>query len=364
MPRGRAIDEAWLRERYPRMTDIDALLDDCEREFGWRPSRRSIYVKANSMGLRKEPVAGRADRAERTIRWSKEPELEAWMLEHDRGQRMDDLQAEWRERFGFGISRGQVNLFRASHGTQRRNSHGGGRPRVPVGAERESKDGYIVVKVRPEASVPMSKDNWRLKHVHEYEKAHGAVPDGCVVYFADGDRRNFDASNLVAVPRRLVGIMNGPSMPRWHDAESLQACIALAELKSAQASVMARSVRTCGVCGRRFVPDAAHVAIGNTGIRTCPACLAAGRKASRWTRNGEQMRDEPDWKAIEGQLMGLTLAQLKPLRSTVFRGCLGGASSKASVVGEMVSNMQHWWRYAPRYADEALDAIAETLEAL
>lgn len=76
------------------------------------------------------------------------------------------------------------------------------------------------------------------------------------------------------------------------------------------------------------------------------------------------MRDEPDWKAIEGQLMGLTLAQLKPLRSTVFRGCLGGASSKASVVGEMVSQMQYWWRNYPRFADEALDAIAETLEAL
>ena len=76
------------------------------------------------------------------------------------------------------------------------------------------------------------------------------------------------------------------------------------------------------------------------------------------------MRDEPDWTEIEGQLMGLTLAQLKPLRSTVFNGTLGGASSKASVVGEMVSQMQYWWRNAPHYADEALDAIAETLEAL
>ena len=292
MPRGRAIDEAWLREHYPRMTDINRLLDDCEREFGWRPSKQAIYVKANRMGLRKEPVAGRGERAERTIRWSREPELSAWMLEHDRGQRMDDLQAEWREHFGFGISRGQVNIFRASHGTQRRNGHGGGRPRVPVGTERESKDGYIVVKVAEEAGTPMSKDNWKLKHVHAYEQAHGAVPQGCVVCFADGDRRNFDPANLVAVPRRLVGIMNDPSMPRWHDAESLQACMALAELKSAQSRVMAAAPRTCGVCGRKFVPDAAHIAIGNTRIRTCPDCLAAGRKTSRWTRKGEPMMDE------------------------------------------------------------------------
>ena len=288
MPRGKRIDDAWLRERYPRMTDIDMLADDYEREFGWRPSKRAIYARANRMGLHKEPVAGRENRAERTIRWSSEPEMEAWMLEHDHGQRMDDLMAEWRERWGFGISRGQVNLFRASHGTQRRHNHGGGRPRVPVGTERVSKDGYIVVKVREEATVPMSKDNWKLKHVLVYEQAHGSVPDGCSVYFADGDRRNFDLGNLVAVPRRLVGILSGGSIPRWHDAESLKACVALAELKSAQARVMARAVRTCGVCGARFVPDEAHVASGVTNIRTCPACLAAGRKAGRWDRRGDE----------------------------------------------------------------------------
>lgn len=287
MPRGKRIDEGWLREHYPRMTDIDRLLDDIEREFGWRPSRTAVYVKANKMGLHKDPVEGRGTRAERTIRWTREPEMEAWMLEHDRGQRMDDLMAEWRERWGFGISRGQVNLFRASHGTQVRRDHGGGRPRVPVGSERESKDGYVVVKVREDASVPMSKDNWVLKHVHAYGQAHGGVPDGCVVYFADGDRRNFDPSNLVAVPRRLVGILNNPTMPRWHDADSLHACISIAELKARQAEVMASAVRTCGVCGRPFAPDEAHARSGYTDVRTCPECLAKGRKT-----NGRKRRKE------------------------------------------------------------------------
>lgn len=284
MPRGKRIDEGWLRGHYPRMTDINRLLDDYEAEFGWRPNKQSVYIKANRMGLRKEPVAGRDGRAERAIRWTREPEMEAWMLEHDRGQRMDDLMAEWRERWGFGISRGQVNLFRASHGTQVRRDHGGGRPRVPVGTERESKDGYIVVKVREDAEVPMSKDNWMLKHVHVYGQAHGGVPDGCVVYFADGDRRNFDPSNLVAVPARLVGILNNPTMPRWHDAESLKACIAIAEIKARQTEIMASAVRTCGVCGRPFAPDAVHARSGYTGIRTCPECLAKGRKAGRKRR--------------------------------------------------------------------------------
>jgi hypothetical protein len=280
MPRGRKLDLEWLKEHYPRMTTIDTLLDDYEREFGWRPNRQGVYVKANRMGLHKDPVEGRADRAERTVCWSKEPEMEAWMMEHDRGQRIDELQREFRERWGFGLSRGQINLFRASHGKTVRKGHGG-RHRVPVGSERPSKDGYLVIKVAEEATVPMSKDNWMLKHVHVYEQAHGGVPDGCVVYFADGDRRNFDPSNLVAVPRRLVGILSNASMPRWHDAESLRACISIAEIKARQTEIMASAVRTCGVCGRPFAPDAAHARSGYTGIRTCPECLAKGRKAGR-----------------------------------------------------------------------------------
>ena len=284
MPRGRCVDPEWLREHYPKMTTIDTLLDDFEREFGWRPNKQGVYVKANRMGLRKEPVKGREDRAERTICWLKEPEMERWMLEHDHGQRMDELQAEWRERWGFNIARSQVSLFRANHGTQTRRNHGGGRPLKPVGTEYVGKDGYTMIKVAERATVPMSKDNWRLKHVWVYEQAHGKVPAGHVVYFADGDRRNFDPDNLVAVPRSLVGILNNPDIPEWHDAESLKACITLAKIKRKQQDVLARTPRTCGVCGRRFVPSKKQMSTGTVKVKTCPACLAQGKKAGRRNR--------------------------------------------------------------------------------
>lgn len=285
MPRGMAIDAAWLAERYPVATDVNELLDDHEREFGWRPTKTSLYMKASRMGLRKEPVANRDGRVERTVRWSKEPEIEAWMLEHDHGQRTDLLSEEFRVAWGFGLSRGQVNLFRASHGTQKRRDHGGGRRRVPVGSEREGKDGYVVVKVREEATVPMSKDNWELKHVHVYEQHFGPVPEGHVVYFADGDRRNFDPENLVAVPRRLVGLMNQPGSPRWHDRASLEACVALAELSVGTTWAELSMPRTCGVCGREFVPDPPRRGNGTrTNLMTCRPCLEAGHKTSHGGR--------------------------------------------------------------------------------
>lgn len=276
----RKIDPDWLREHYPRMTDINRLLDDFEAEFGWRPRKTSAYMCANRLGLRKEPVGGRADRAERTIRWTKEPEMERWMLENDHGQRMDELQAAWRERWGFNISRGQVNIFRGAHGTQTRKDHGGGRHRVPMYSERASKDGYLVIKARENPSRPMSKDNWVLKHVWVYEQTHGKVPEGHVVYFADGDKRNFDPDNLVAVPRRLVGVLNNASMPKWHDAASLRACMSLAELVIARKDVLFSAPRVCSACGRKFVPSERQRAAMRP-PSLCPECVKAGRRRHR-----------------------------------------------------------------------------------
>lgn len=278
MPRKR-LDLEWLKQHYPRMTTIDTLLDEYEQEFGWRPNRQGVYVKANRLGLHKDPVEGRGDRAERTVCWAKEPEMEVWMMGHDRGQRMDELQREWRERWGFGISRGQINLFRASHGKTVRKGHGG-RHRVPVGTERPSKDGYLVIKVAEEATVPMSKDNWKLKHVWVWEQENGPLPDGHSVYFADGDRRNFTKDNLVAVPNRLVGQMNTLKSEgvTWHDAESLKAVMAMAEIRIARNEAMARQERVCKCCGKHYTNWQRYKAGGCVKTTICPECGRKGRK--------------------------------------------------------------------------------------
>lgn len=284
------IDKDWLAEHYPTMTNINALLDDHEKTFGWRPSKTSVYLKASRMGIEKNPVANTTNKAERIIRWSKEPEMEAWMLENDHGTRIDVLSDMFRERFGFGISRAQINLFRASHGTQKTRGYGGRKP-VPVGTERESKDGYIVRKVRERATVAMSKDNWKLKHVWVYEQAHGSVPEGHMVFFADGDKRNFDPDNLVAVPQKLAALLNSPGMPKWHDKETLEACVAYAQLKCKIVEVQAAKPRKCAVCGKMFVPDK-RTQGKNVNAKTCRACLDAGHKAGGNYRAQKYDHDE------------------------------------------------------------------------
>lgn len=182
-----------------------------------------------------------------------------------------------------------MNAWRARTGTQPKGRrHYGGRPRVPVGTERPSKDGYIVVKVAEEPTVAMSKDNWRLKHVWVWEQANGRpLPKGSCVYFADGDQGNFDPANLVEVPRRLVGVMNGLGV-EWHDATTLRAVMAMAEVRVRSHEILMSAERTCAVCGARFVPTERQRWTYTKPPKTCPDCLAKGHKAGKGRKFDQQ----------------------------------------------------------------------------
>lgn len=121
----------------------------------------------------------------------------------------------------------------------------------PVGSERVDRDGYVWVKVA-DGIQEKANSNFRPKHVVEYERAHGAVPEGCNVVFADHDKRNFDPSNLVAVPRRLWSIMARKHLEYW-DADSLRTCMNIARLESARHAAELRP-RECASCGAEFKP--------------------------------------------------------------------------------------------------------------
>lgn len=266
-------EEEWLRENF-RKGDINDTLDAFEREFGRRPSKRAMYMKARKMCLKKDHHhEQRATRAVKTMRWSsKELEREReWMLANDRGNYVFDTIDAFEAEFGIRLTRSQVSLFRSTYGTQKRRSHGGGRDRVPVGTEREVK-GYVIVKVAEEATRPQSKDNWKLKHVHVWEQHNGPLPKGWIVLFADRDTRNFDPDNLVAIPRTYIAQLNAYE---WHDRQMLEAAINCVRLKMAIVDAKNRP-RPCGVCGRTFTPpDSQRHAKNNT----CPECLSLGHKS-------------------------------------------------------------------------------------
>ena len=42
-------------------------------------------------------------------------------------------------------------------------------------------------------------NKWMRKHRHIYQNAHGEVPKGHVIVFVDGNKRNFELSNLMMI---------------------------------------------------------------------------------------------------------------------------------------------------------------------
>ena len=274
-------EEAWLTEHYHAGT-INDTLDAFEREFGRRPSKQGIFVKANKMGLRKDRhYEERYVPAEKRIRWSS-PEFareKAWMLEHDAGESVFATIDAFEEEFGVRLNRAQVSRFRSVYGETRRTSHGGGKPSKPVGSLRMGKDGYLMVKVREWPSRPQTKDNWRFLHWVKWEEANGEpVPEGWTVFFADGDKRNFDPDNLVALPRKYIGQLNNPELPSYSDCDTLLACVALCDMRSAVMDAEASRPRKCAVCGATFMPTESQRAYPKP-VQTCPECIAAGKRA-------------------------------------------------------------------------------------
>ena len=71
----------------------------------------------------------------------------------------------------------------------------------PIGTEGYAKDGYIVIKIA-EPNV------WKPKHQIIYEKAHGKIPKGYCVVFADSNKYNFNLDNLILVSRAELLVMN------------------------------------------------------------------------------------------------------------------------------------------------------------
>lgn len=116
----------------------------------------------------------------------------------------------------------------------------------PLGYERINKYGYVEVKVmdsiidgiQPKEPGNFNR-NYRMKHHIVYEQHHGEIPKGHNIVFADGDKRNFDPSNLIAVPRGVWSTIKRLRIP-YSDAESLQTAMALARLSQVRRETKSR----------------------------------------------------------------------------------------------------------------------------
>lgn len=109
--------------------------------------------------------------------------------------------------------RGAASRFRAGHVPWNKGTHwkAGGRSAEtrfkkgqkphswqPVGAERVTRDGILQRKVTDTGYPPR---DWRPVHVLHWERYRGPVPDGYILVFKNGNRRDIRIANLELITR-------------------------------------------------------------------------------------------------------------------------------------------------------------------
>ncbi len=92
----------------------------------------------------------------------------------------------------------------------------------PVGTERINTDGYVEIKVADPCK-------WKGKHTLLWEAAHGPVPKGHVVIFADSNKLNVTLENLLLISRRELAVMNKKGLIA-NDAELTKAGVVIADI--------------------------------------------------------------------------------------------------------------------------------------
>lgn len=78
----------------------------------------------------------------------------------------------------------------------------------PIGFERVDKSGYVLVKVHERNPYTGCSTRFKFKHVLIWEKNKGPVPEGMVVFFKNGNSRDFSIDNLTLVSRSELLALN------------------------------------------------------------------------------------------------------------------------------------------------------------
>ena len=191
------------------------------------------------------------------IKWREHPEMMEFMMEHIPGYTWPETREAFNERFGILLTKSQIGNFKHLHGIK--SGTCGGRfqkgliphnkgKKMPkevyekskatmfkkgitppnhreVGSERINVDGYTEVKVA-------EPNKWKLKQRFIYEEATGEkLSKNDVIIFLDGDRQNFDISNLVKMTRVELARYNQDHL-YGEEVEINETAVLVAKLKA------------------------------------------------------------------------------------------------------------------------------------
>lgn len=110
-----------------------------------------------------------------------------------------------------------------------------------LGHERVSKDGYVEVSIDETNPHTGFERRYVLKHVHEWEKANGPIPEGHCLKCLDSNRLNTDPSNWALIPRALLPHLGGRFGMAYDGAEPEVKPVIMSVAKLKHAVKQARS---------------------------------------------------------------------------------------------------------------------------
>jgi hypothetical protein len=135
------------------------------------------------------------------------PEERRFIEDNISGRSYAELVYLFNRKFNCSISNGQIKNFLAHNNMRNKWNNRLSDMRFfayayrPIGSEFIDSYGYIRTKVA-------NPDVWRRKHIVIWEAAHGPLPKGHAIIFADGNKANLALDNLLMVSRRELMIMN------------------------------------------------------------------------------------------------------------------------------------------------------------
>ena len=266
-------EDEWMREHYPHHS-LSKLASMHAEHFPNGPHRTNKAIGSRAKVLRIVKAEGYVSNP--PTFWT--PDKRAWFVSFVPGHEEREISAEHERLYGTPLTEIQIGNAKTKFGVKS-GTHGGyfkkgqtspnkgktwdelghdpekqakmrstcfkkgnmphNSEALPIGVERVNRDGYIEVKVAMRKSHARCNDNWKAKHRLVYEQNHGGIPNGCQIVFADGDKRNFDPDNLVAVPRSLWSTIKHLGIP-YSDSESLQTAMVLAKLAQVRREAKSR----------------------------------------------------------------------------------------------------------------------------
>ena len=105
-----------------------------------------------------------------------------------------------------------------------------------IGTEVIDKNGYHKIKIA-------EPNKWKFKHIMEWEKHNGKVPEGCFISFKDGDHRNCGIDNLMCITKAEHAILNHQKM-RSSSPELTETGLVIAKLKH-KTSELSKEMKGC-----------------------------------------------------------------------------------------------------------------------